>query len=84
MNLCQYSDILGKPNEGLHSYRIFNLPVVDVIMTIIFAYVIYIVVNKSFNLNYSYWVYLIIFYLIGFVLHKIFCVQTYVIKTLNL
>ena len=37
MNLCKYSDILGKPNETVHSYRLFGIAILDVIMTIIVA-----------------------------------------------
>lgn len=35
MNLCQYSDIFGKPREGAHSYRIGDFAIVDIILTII-------------------------------------------------
>ena len=40
MNLCKYKNILGKPNKGIHSYRIFNIAIADVIMTIIAAFLI--------------------------------------------
>ena len=32
---CKYKDIFGKPSEGVHSIRLFNLAVVDIIMVII-------------------------------------------------
>ena len=35
MRLCQFQDSLGVPGEGIHSYRIFNVPVADYIMTFI-------------------------------------------------
>ena len=37
---CQYKDILGKVGEGPHSLRIFDIAIVDVILTIIGAYLI--------------------------------------------
>jgi hypothetical protein len=30
----QWRDALGRPREGIHSYRLFDIAVVDVIMTI--------------------------------------------------
>jgi hypothetical protein len=38
MDLCKYKNILGVPGQGPHSYRIFNIAIVDVILTIILAY----------------------------------------------
>ena len=32
---CKYKDIFGKPSEGVHSIRLFNIAVIDVIMVII-------------------------------------------------
>ena len=34
---CKYKDALGKPNEGLHSYRVFNISIIDVLLTILLA-----------------------------------------------
>ena len=34
---CKYKDILGKPGEGLHSYRIYNISVLDVLFTFLLA-----------------------------------------------
>lgn len=35
MNLCKYKNILGEPGKGVHSYRIFNIAIVDVLLTLI-------------------------------------------------
>lgn len=35
MSLSQYRDILGKPNQGLHSYRLGPFAAVDLIGTIL-------------------------------------------------
>jgi hypothetical protein len=75
--LCQYKDILGKPRKGIHSYRIFNIAIVDVLLTIIGAYVIYLFFPKI-----NYFVILILFFILGIILHKIFCVRTTIDKYL--
>jgi hypothetical protein len=40
MDLCKYKNILGEPNRGIHSYRLFGVAISDVIMTIIVAYLL--------------------------------------------
>ncbi len=75
--LCQYSEMLGKPKEGLHSYRIFDIAVVDVILTFIGAYILYL----SFG-RWPYYYYLIFLFLLGIILHRIFCVRTTIDKLL--
>ena len=34
MSLCEYKDFFGESGKGVHSYRIFNIAIVDVIMTL--------------------------------------------------
>lgn len=75
--LCQYKDILGKPGQGIHSYRIFNIAYIDVLFTIIGAYVIYLFLPKI-----NYFVILILLFVLGIILHKIFCVRTTIDKYL--
>ena len=70
MSLCKYKDALGRPNKGIHKYRIFNIAIVDVIMTIIGAWII------SWIFNFSFWITLLILFLLGIILHRIFCVKT--------
>ena len=36
INLCVYKDIFGIPKKGFHKYRIFNIAIVDLLLTIIF------------------------------------------------
>jgi len=36
MTLCKYKNVLGKPKEGIHKYRIFNIAIVDTLVTIIY------------------------------------------------
>ena len=42
LEFCKYKDLFGKPGEGVHSYRIFNIAIVDVILTI-FGRIYYII-----------------------------------------
>ena len=76
MNLCKYKDALGKPNVGIHSYRIFNIAIVDVIMTFIGAFII------SYFYNISFIKTSIFLFILGIILHRIFCVKTTIDKLL--
>lgn len=73
---CLYKNILGKPNKGVHSYRFANVAIVDVIMTIIVAFIISAVFAISF------WKVLAVSFILGIVLHRFFCVRTTVDKLL--
>ena len=74
--LCKYKDMFGKPNEGVHRYRIFNIAVVDVVSTIVVAFLI------SYFFEYTFWKTLIILFLLGIFFHRIFCVRTTIDKLL--
>ena len=64
--LCKYKDALGEPNKGIHSYRLFGVAIVDVIMTIILAFIISYIFKKSF-------LYTTIFlFILGIFLHRLF------------
>lgn len=70
VDLCKYKDIFGKPNEGIHSYRIFNIAIADLLMTILLAIIL------SYMFKYSFIITLIILLLLGIILHRLFCVHT--------
>ena len=70
MNICQYKDSLGIPNEGVHSISVFGIAIVDVIFTLIGAYIL----NKYFNIGLI--VMFIFLLIIAEFLHYIFCVET--------
>ena len=74
---CKYKDIFGKVGEGVHSYRLFNIAIVDVVMTIIVSYIIHI-----YNRKYNFWCILLIIFLMGILMHRLFCVRTTVDKIL--
>ena len=76
VDLCKYKDILGKPGQGVHSFRIFNIAIVDVLLTIIAAYVLSIL--TKLNIFYA----LIFMFILGIISHRIFCVRTTIDKLL--
>ena len=74
--LCKYKDLLGVPDKGLHKYRIFNIAIADVTLTIIVS----IILSYIFNINFL--SLLIILFLLGIIMHRIFCVRTTIDKLL--
>jgi hypothetical protein len=76
--LCQYKNIFGEPQKGVHSFRIYDIAVVDVLFTILAAYILY----KKYNYNFIYC--LLILFILSIFCHWIFCVDTTVIKWLRL
>ena len=73
---CPYKNIFGAVNTGVHSYRILDLAVVDILATIIGAYII------SYFSKYSFYYTLAILFVAGIILHRLFCVRTTVDKIL--
>ena len=74
--LCPYRDILGKSGEGNHSYRIFDLAIMDILMTIIGAYLFSVITRYPF-------LYCVIgLFLLGIISHRLFCVRTTIDKWL--
>ncbi len=76
MDLCKYKNYLGEPNKGIHSYRFMGLAIVDVIMTFIGSYMI------SFLFNISFMKTSILLFILGIILHRLFCVRTTIDKLL--
>ena len=74
MSLCQYKNIFGAPNTGAHSYRIFNIAIVDFGLTVLASYFI----AKYYLMDFI-TVFLILM-LIGLIMHKLFCVDTTLTK----
>jgi hypothetical protein len=70
MSLCKYKDLFGKPGEGIHSWRIFDVGVIDVLTTILFAYFI------SFFTGIRLLYVLPAVFLLGIYVHRLFCVRT--------
>ncbi len=76
MRLCKYKDAFGKPGEGIHRLRIFGLGLIDVVTTLLGAYLISYFSGVSL-------VYVIPAVLVlGVIVHRIFCVRTKVDRML--
>jgi hypothetical protein len=69
MLFCKYSNIFGKPGEGIH-FHIYGIAIIDVIMTIFAAYLL----SYFFNENLIYL--LITLFILSILFHFIFCVDT--------
>ena len=74
IDLCRYKDLFGRPREGAHAYRLFDIAVVDVAATVFVAFII----ARAFDL--SFWKSLVVLFIIGIVSHRMFCVRTTVDK----
>ena len=64
----------GQPGKGIHSYRIFNIAYIDVILTIICA------VLLSYILKIPAWVSIIGVFLFGIFIHRFLYIKTTVDK----
>ena len=64
--LCKYKDIFGKPNKGVHSYRIFGFASVDLLSTILICILL------AYLTDYTFLELFIFLMLISFICHKIF------------
>jgi len=74
--LCKYKNIIGEPRTGLHQYRLFDISVFDVGVTV-FAGLLF---SEIFKWNV--WYTLGGLFLIGIIIHRMFCVRTTVDKVL--
>ena len=75
--LCQYRNIFGEIGKGVHSYRIFDIAIIDVLLTLLISYII-----KIIKPSYSYICILLILFTTGIILHRVFCVRTTIDKLL--
>lgn len=76
MNLCKYKNSLGLPKKGVHSYRVFGMALADIIMTIVAAKII------SYLLKISFFYTCVFLFIVGIILHRLFCVRTTIDKLL--
>jgi hypothetical protein len=76
LDLCHFKDIFGRPREGAHAYRVFDIAIVDVAATVVVAYLI----ARIFGL--AFWKSLVTLFIVGIISHRAFCVRTTVDKWL--
>ena len=75
--LCKYRNIFGEPGKGIHSLRLCNVAVVDVLATVLIALVVH-----HFLSIYRFATVLVALLVVGVVAHRVFCVRTTVDKLL--
>ncbi len=74
----KFKDIFGKPNEVAHKFRLFDLPLVDYIGTILLALLITYITKIPFELI------IVIVLIIGIICHYLFGVETNLMKYFNI
>lgn len=72
--LCRYKDIAGKPNEGVHKYRVANIAIVDLGLTVVGVFLL------SRLIGWSFWILMICALVISVFVHRLFCVDTTLTK----
>jgi hypothetical protein len=85
MSLCKYKNVLGEPNTGIHSVRVFNIAIFDVLATILVGVLLhqYIIVEwLEMSSSIKLWMVLVFLFALGIFLHRLFCVRTTVDKIL--
>jgi len=78
MLLCQYKNIFGEPRKGVHSIRLFDFAIVDIILTIFVALFIAYIFKTSFLFT------LLFLFIVGELLHILFCVETKFVNMLGI
>ena len=68
--LCKYKDSLGTPGRGIHGIRLMNLAVVDVLGTVALGWIV------SAVWKIAMWEATCYMFLLGIILHRVFCVET--------
>lgn len=70
LSACPYKNALGEPGKGVHSARFAGLAVFDVLGTLVGGYGISVVTGMSVYES------TLILFLLGIILHRLFCVDT--------
>ncbi len=68
--MCKYRHVFGEERKGFHSWRLFDVAIGDVLLTVLGAYWIAKALNVSFIAT------LILVFVLGIVMHRLFCVNT--------
>lgn len=85
MKLCKYKNLFGEPKTGLHNYRIFDFAIFDILTTILGSVILHQIIivqilKKSDTIKL--WMVIVFMFLLGIILHRLFCVRTTVDKLL--
>ena len=72
--LCKYAHIFGKEKEGVHAIRVFDIAIIDMLLTILASWFI----AKYTKTNVV--IVFIALLLVAIVMHRMFCVNTTINK----
>uniref|UniRef100_A0A6C0JJB3 Uncharacterized protein n=1 Tax=viral metagenome TaxID=1070528 RepID=A0A6C0JJB3_9ZZZZ len=75
MDLCKYKDSLGIPNEGAHKHY-YGVAMFDTVGTIVVGIIL------SFLFKWNTILTIAVLFILGIILHRLFCVRTTVDKIL--
>ena len=67
---CPYKYLFGVPGKGIHAYKFLDTAIVDYMGTILLAAILTKLTNIPFVIS------TILMFIIGIVLHALFCVPT--------
>lgn len=67
---CKYRHILGKEREGIHSIRLFDIAIIDVVLTIVGG------VLLAYVFKWNVLITILILFIIGVLVHRLFCVNS--------
>ena len=82
MSLCKYKNIFGEVNTGIHTVRIFNIAIFDVLGTIIVGILLQFFLLRIFSFYIDLTLVLVVLFALGILLHRLFCVRTTIDKLL--
>lgn len=74
MTLCAFRDALGQPGKGIHQYRLGPFAFVDLLLTLLLAFLLCFLTGASTPQNVL--VVFILLFVVGEIFHVVFCVDT--------
>lgn len=75
---CKYNNLLGEPNKGAHKARVFGFARNDILLTLILTIIICLIFKTNFIIT------LLVLFIIGELLHVLFCVNTKFVNMLGI
>jgi hypothetical protein len=72
IDLCPYKHILGEPKKGIHSFRVMDIAIMDVLMSLLGAFLL----SRLLPYKHAFLYAIFLVFGLGIVLHRLFCVRT--------
>ena len=74
--LCKYKNAFGSIKKGIHSYRVFDIAILDFGVTFLVAWLL------AYVFHWNVWWSFLGLFLAGIIAHRMFCVRTTIDKWL--